>query len=319
MKPEAHPIPVAGVRRGRRGAILLLILWAVIMLSAILVKVYGLLSLDVEQATVENRTVRARLLAESGLALARHPEIERDSPLLKYEEDGGNASREVVFTSEGARLNLNALLAKDDDITLVRLLNSWGMKLEEAETVRDRMADWVDGDGLTRIDGAERDAYLEAGLAAYPLNRPFQTIEEVREVLGVAELLDEAHPGWEDSFSLHAQGGLDLQDAPAELIEVVCGVTPGEAERFVRTRQGRDRTDGTDDDIKFESADQALRVLGVGAEEAEGLKGAVTVGGKLFRFESTGVVGGRKVTIYEIANRGTDSRQTVSRWEHLGP
>lgn len=305
-------------RRPRRGAILLLILWAVILLSAVLVKVYGVLSVDVEQATMENKTVRARLLAEAGLALARHPEIKRDSPLLKVEGEDGSLVREVVLTSEGSRLNLNVLLAKPDDTVLVRLLTEWGLKLEEAQLVRDRLSDWVDADSLVRLDGAEQEEYDKAGYPGYPLNRPFQSIGEVRQVLGVAELLDEKHPDWEEEFTLYGQSGLDLQEAPPELIQVVCGVTPGEAERFVRTRQGRDKQDGTDDDIKWQDVAQALRVLGLTKEEAEALQGQVVVGGTLFRFESTGIAGGRKVTIVEVANRGSDSRQPVAHWERLG-
>jgi len=305
-------------RRRRRGAILLLILWAVILLSAILVKVYGVLSVDVEQASVENKTVRARLLAETGLALARHPDIPRDSPLLKAEGENGEFTREVVLTSEGSRLNLNALLAKPEDQTLLRLFNTWELTLEESETVVDRLSDWLDGDSLVRLDGAEKEEYEEAGFSAYPLNRPFQSMEEVRQVLGVTELLDEKKPDWEEVFTLHGQGGLDLQEAQPELIQVVCGVTLADAERFVRTRRGRDQQDATEDDIQWESVAQALRVLGLTTKEAEALAGAVTVGGTLFRFESTGVVGGRKVTIIEIANRGSDSRQPVSRWERLG-
>lgn len=315
----------------RKGAVLLLVLWAVILLSAILVKVYGIISVDVDQAVVENKTLRARLLAESGLALARHPEIERDSPLLKHEAPGGGESMEVKIASEGARLNLNALLSQPppaqegepsapvlEDGVLPRLLVSWGLTGEEAETVRDRLADWIDADSLTRLDGAEREAYADAGQGAYPLNRPFQSMDEVREVLGVAELLDARRPGWEDAFTLYGGSGLDLQEAPAELIAAVCGVTPAQAGVLVRTRQGRDRVDGTKDDVVWKSAAEALRTLGLGLEEIEALEGRVTVGGQLFRFESTGVVGGRRVTIVEVASRGAGSREALARWERLG-
>jgi len=303
-------------QQGREGAVLMLVLWAVVLLSAVLLKVHGIMRVDVDQAVVDAKTLRARLVAESGLALARHPEIKRDSTLLRRGAEGDVEQMEVVVQSEGARLNVNRLLAQDSDGVLVRLLGDWGLSREEAEQVRDRWADWVDADDLTRLDGAEREEYRKTGQGAYPLNRPFQSLEEAREVAGVAALLDEKHPGWESAFTVHGDGRLDLQDAPADLIAAVCEVSRGQAELLVKTRRGRDGKDGTKDDLKFGTVTEALRIMGLG--EVEGLEARVAVGAVLLRVESAGVVGGRRVTITEIAPQGAESRQVLARWERAG-
>jgi hypothetical protein len=60
-----------------------------------------------------------------------------------------------------------------------------GVGQGKAQSLAAAVADFRDSDNLPRMNGAESDAYQSAGLPWGPKNLPFQSIDELRQVLGI--------------------------------------------------------------------------------------------------------------------------------------
>lgn len=303
---------------GSRGAALLLVLGAVVLLGAALLRLSNFLSIDIRLAVAERQDLEARLQSETGIALARHPGVSSYARLLDSRKPGSVTSFRVRVTSEESRLNINRLVQEKNDPGLVRLFRLWGLDQERAEQIRARWMDWVDADDLKRLDGAEKNDYARSGRPDFPLNRPFQSMDEVREALGGSTWLDQAKPDWFDFFSVHGHGRLDLREAPAEAIAALAGVALGQAEAFVRARRGPDGKDGTADDSEWQHLDQALAALGVAPREAKLVEPFFSLGGSLLRITSTGQAGRRTITTTVITLKGSPTGQDVARWEAIG-
>lgn len=67
--------------------------------------------------------MRARQLAEMGVAVAAHPQIRAGDPLLRRNVSGLERF-EVILGTEESRLNLNALLTEEHLPVLERMLKS---------------------------------------------------------------------------------------------------------------------------------------------------------------------------------------------------
>src|ERR671935_2206244 len=104
-----------GIRNSKfsRGAALMLALWALFLLSAMIIT----WALDIHsQLTLSgnaNRTLEAEALACSGAEIAIHPAVSPGSPNLQGKIDN-RRSYDARITGEGGRLNLNWLVAGED-------------------------------------------------------------------------------------------------------------------------------------------------------------------------------------------------------------
>lgn len=280
-RPMAPPHP-------RRGSALFMVLWVIALISFLTLGLIELMRLDIDMEVVRAKDFRARQLAESGLAIAQHPSIERYDPLLFMEFEEGE-SYEVRIESEDARLNINRLLASGDTDILRRLFTHWDLTSTEIDDVLGALEDWYDADDLPRLNGAEFEQYIEAGRHRGPGNAPFRTIDELREVLGLDPLF-EKKPDWIDFFSVYSSGKIDLNDAPIDLIQVICGVTLTRAESLVRLRTGPDREEHTEDDVIFEDPQDAAAALGMSIEEYRTFDDMLTLRSSTLRLISTGRV-----------------------------
>src|SRR5919201_4603965 len=104
-----------GIRNSKfsRGAALMLALWALFLVSAMIIT----WALDIHsQLTLSgnaNRTLEAEALACSGAEIATHPAVSPGSPNLQGKIDN-RRSYDARITGEGGRLNLNWLVAGED-------------------------------------------------------------------------------------------------------------------------------------------------------------------------------------------------------------
>ncbi len=96
------------------------------------------------------------------MAHGMNPKLERDSEFF-YQKlpDGGEWHVRVM--GEASRLNINVLLADRNSQVLDRLFRLWGLSDEEVRIVTDSLGDWVDRDGLPRLNGAEREQLVGTG------------------------------------------------------------------------------------------------------------------------------------------------------------
>ena len=118
----------------------------------------------------------------------------------------GGKRIEVTLEREAGRIDLNTA----DEKYLVAALVISGMTESQARTGASRIRDWIDADEKPGLkEGAERAEYLNGGLKYEPRNAPMESVDEVRQVMGLRGLSDEGL----DAFTVYSQ---QLEPASAE-------------------------------------------------------------------------------------------------------
>ena len=292
----------SGNRQG--GSALIGVFWLLAVLSLAVFTTAQLVRNDMDIVVSQKQSFRAGQLAEMGLAIGMSPIIEEYDPLL-IQELGSDEAFEVHLVSEGGRLNINSILQSGDRLLLEDVFGYWGLELADIDSIIDALQDWVDPDDLEGLNGAELDYYYELGYENYPFNRPFYDIEEMALVRGM-DLLSEYKPNWRDYFTLWSSGGLNVNEASAELLEAVALVSQNTAEEFVELRDGYDFVPDTEDDVVFQSVEEAAAVLGI-AQADTVARGRLSVNDPTLRVESTGYVGNYlKTIVLVVRNRESE-------------
>jgi general secretion pathway protein K len=98
---------------------------------------------------------------------------------------------QVRVQDELGRLDLN----NADGMLLIGLFQSVGLEAQAASALVDKILDWRDSGTLKRLNGAKDPEYRAAGLPYRPRNGPFQSVDELKLVLGMTpELFRRAEP-----------------------------------------------------------------------------------------------------------------------------
>lgn len=305
-------------RRKAAGSALVAVLWLIAILALASIAAIRVVSFDVDLATAQVHGFRARQLAEMGIAIASNPVVKRTDPLLTYSTGEEGEGYQARIISEGEKFNINAIVLRQDEDLLRSMFIGWGMELDEAQMVVDALVDWVDSNDEVGLNGAEVDWYSEQGRMNQPFNRPFYHLDEVRLVRGM-DYVEALRPDWRNWFTIWSGGALDLNEAPAELIAVAAGITPEMAAIIPETVRGPDGLRDTEDDVPFQSAAEALALLGVDGTLRPELSARMTVNDTTTRLESIGSVAGarRKVTV--IVRNRTGRPAVLERTEEVMP
>jgi len=223
----------------QHGIALVLVLWVLLLLTIITGSFALMARMDRLEANVLLSGTQARLSAEAAINLAvlalRDPEDETrmraDGRVYQQEIDG--VLVEVSAIDERGKLDINAT----DELTLANLFAGHGMELDAAEILAAAVMDWRDEDELERVNGAEKDAYLAAGLEIGPANRPFMMTEELLQVIGMEyELYRKLEPG----ITVFSRAGEpDPAFAPVEALMALPDITYEEAMNFVQERNSQ--------------------------------------------------------------------------------
>ncbi|MDP5293440.1 type II secretion system protein GspK [Oceanimonas sp. CHS3-5] len=139
----------------------------------------------------------------------------------------------VALFNESGRIDLNAAGPE--------LLNGLLATVEPDDALRARLTDaimdWRDGDDLRRLNGAEIDDYLAAGLDYGPANAPFNSVEELQQVL---EMTPELYRQIHHSLTLrNPRRGINPQFAPRQVLLALPGVSEATADQFIEDRRAR--------------------------------------------------------------------------------
>jgi general secretion pathway protein K len=180
------------------GAALLLVLWLLVLLTG-LISVFALTArTEGLQGRYAGRSAIARYAAEAGVEVAAL-HLQGIDPAARWVPDG----RPNTFAFEGEQVQVRVLdeSAKVDlnvaapDL-LVGLLTAVGVEQDRARQLSGAIQDWRDGDNLLNAEGgAEDPQYAEAKLPYGAKDRPFETISELRQVLGIdAKLYERLRP-----------------------------------------------------------------------------------------------------------------------------
>jgi hypothetical protein len=305
----------------RRGAALMLALWALFLLSAMIVS----WALDINsRLTVSgnaSRVLDAEAMASSGADLALHPLIKPDSANL-HRQLGNQEGYDVQMMGECGRLNLNLLAPGGVENTALKeilrqYLSVKGVELNKADTMVDSLLDWTSPPGLHRLNACpESDDYQ-------PAHAALTSVDDLKKICGWDEFTSK--PGWDEDFTVSNCGGvLDLGWASRDMLRALVQSlgTGGDdrVDQFLQLRQGPDGIDGTADDGQLDIP-TALRTLGFPNGQTPQTTG-LTLGLKntlVFRVTSVGKSGDVTRTVQMIVSKGGSAggRPQVMSWKEL--
>jgi general secretion pathway protein K len=156
----------------------------------------------------------------------------RDPDQLVVQEMAFGAARYALrLRDTGAALNVNSA---DEEMIRDFFAHGMGLDFARADRLTQAILDWRDEDEIPRVNGAEREEYLRAGLPVLPSNRPFANLDELRHVLGMTpELLEAARP----YLTLIGSGRISVNAAPEQVLVALPGLSAAGAAELVRLRE----------------------------------------------------------------------------------
>lgn len=272
--------------RPRRGAVLLMILVMIVVLSAVIVQFTekALTEIASEGHYVERD--RLRITAFSALevtmaVLADYIAIEGGltSPAQGWGDPlgvagfdpGENLNVVVSFADESGKLPINTL----DEGTLFLLFNEMGFDAEQSLILTNALLDWIDEDDEERIDGAESETYAVSEWPFGSSNRPVSNLEELVVVKGFREyFFDESgRPNQnfrtlEDTVSVWSDGSLNANAVSDLALRAYAGYGDPQLNAMRLYLAGADGIRGTEDDRYFASTEEVSQVMGAFPEGA---------------------------------------------------
>ncbi|MDQ6624977.1 MAG: general secretion pathway protein GspK [Verrucomicrobiota bacterium] len=298
---------------GRRSAALLLSLWALFLLSAVVIA----WALDIDSRLTlngnANRVMEAEAMAASGseIAIAVKP----GSPLLR-----GGVSRTQTFeariTGEGGRLNLNfAILNGVRNQAFTDVLEAYlalkGVELNDRERMVDCLVDWMDPDNITQLNGVEDEGDYHA-----PNRGKLLTIDELKQIKGWEEFT--ARRQWDADFTISpTTGKIDLAFASRDVLLSLPGMSENNVDAFLQRRSGPDGIEGTEDDARFENLGEALSALGLSGPQLALVQPYTTLQEAVLRVVSVGRSGDVSRTVQMVIRKANNGPPQLISWKEL--
>lgn len=220
---------LATIRNDRQSGIALIaVLGFLAVMSLITIAVVGAARSVVNSASQQLVRVQAQAAIESGVEWAAYSLAEARGTIPdilsapKTLVIGGFTVR-ITARPERAKIDINFA----DEPLLAGAFRAGGADPTMAQHLAAAVEDWRDGDDLMHLNGAERSEYAQAGLNYAPANRLFQSVGELRLILGMSrEIFDCIRP---QLTILTQSPGLDLTAADPSLLKVL-GVERRKAE-----------------------------------------------------------------------------------------
>jgi hypothetical protein len=277
-----------------RGAALLLSLWALFLLSAMVISWALSINSRLVISSTANRVLAAEAMAASGADVALCREITPSSPNL-HRQMGDRESYDVQITGECGRLNLN-FLTQGEDPNKLRILRQYlnlkGIDLNDLDVMMDSLLDWVSQNrGLHHLNACpETDDYHP------PHAGQLFSVDELKKVCGWEEFTSK--PGWEQDFTVVGNcGPIDLAWASRDVLRALPGLGDDAVDRFLQLRRGPDGIDGTADDFQFVATagtsvpPEAQAALGLNPQQFQQIQALVQYKGPVMHIVSVGKSG----------------------------
>jgi len=208
------------ITRPERGMVLVVVLWIVTLLAVMAGGFAYSMRVETRLATSTVERAQARAWIEAGVAYAlawqQDPEAQQQWPPngdpREWSFGGGRLRIEIVDV--GGLVNLNTA----DSALLGALLAAADVDPQDRERLADAIQDWRDPDDQPLPQGAESAEYRAAGRSG-PKNAPFESVEELGQVLGMTQEVYDRIASVATVFSYHA--GVNPELAPARVLEGV--------------------------------------------------------------------------------------------------
>jgi hypothetical protein len=274
-----------------RGAALLLALWALFLLSAMVIAWVISINSRLVVSGNANRVLAAEAMASSGAEVALTREVTPSSPNLHRQMEG-EGSYDVRITGECGRLNLN-FLVQGEDPNKLRILRQYltlkGVQLNDLDVMMDSLLDWVSQNrGLHHLNACpETDDYHP------PHAGQLFSVDELKKVCGWEEFTSK--PDWDQDFTVVGNcGAIDLAWASRDVLRSLPGLSDDAVDRFLQLRRGQDGIDGTADDFQFVTTGgttvppEVQAALGLNPQQFQQIQALVQFKGPVLHIVSVG-------------------------------
>ncbi len=220
----------------RRGFALLSVLWGLAILSIAAASLAASTGLSyrternalrrTERETLMEAAINRAILALVDQRVEKRWRIDG----AVYDFTFGGAKIRVSIQDELGKIDLNA----GDPSLLLGLLRSAGLGADEAASLADKILDWREVGDAHRLNGAKEPAYRAAGYVYGPRNGPFQSIDELKLVMGMTpELFARFAP----AITIYSGRPLiDPQTAPREALLALPNMDAASADALLAAR-----------------------------------------------------------------------------------
>ncbi len=213
-----------------KGLALIVVLWVITLLTIMA----SSFSLTIQRETAITSGAKekavAAAIAEAGInyailmLLVKDKESRWQAFDSLYEIEYAGTRVRIQIADESGKLNIN-LATKEQ---LQQLLDSLNIDESLVDSLSDAIIDWRDKNDLHRLNGAEKQHYIDADLKYEPRNANFKSIEELQMVLGMTAKI---YQQLEDLISVYTKNKeinpttatramlLTLPDASKEMVD----------------------------------------------------------------------------------------------------
>jgi general secretion pathway protein K len=181
------------IREGIRGVALISVLWLLALLTLLATSAVALSVAGHRSVELYAQALRADSIADSAirltlLRLIAAPESGFATPAGQAQTVSLlDATATVTIVREAGKVDLNT--ADGNLLSAVFAANGWSE--EDARAMAARILDWRDPDDVEEPGGAERRDYVAAHRNYAPRNAPFESVDEIRQVLGGERISEE--------------------------------------------------------------------------------------------------------------------------------
>ena len=211
-----------------RGIALVSVLWVIALLTIVASGLSASVRSELRVVSNTAASMQARYAAESGVELAAMNLMYPQS--VRWPADGsvreldiGTAKLRIATWDETGKVDLNHAPAN----LLASLFINAGVDAGQADLLVDAILDWRDDDDFRRLNGAEDSDYRVAGLDHESRDAPFETVDELRFVLGMTE---ELYAVIEPALTVYSgRSGVNASVASQQVSQAASGVQDIEA------------------------------------------------------------------------------------------
>jgi len=249
----------------------------------------------------------------------------------------GSAVFSIKITDMERRFNVNLV----DPQVWQQILAVLGVDLSEMSTIVDSYMDWRDPDHNTHLSGAETEDYLMEPNLPFPpyvaKNGPIDDVSELLMIRGITPDIywGPAGPrrgssfrrsvpyeigantdstmefGLVDLFTPISAGTININTAPAAVLQLIPGMDPSLAQAVIMTRAGLDGVEGTEDDMPFRAPNDLINVPGMFPEIIQVMQGLLAVRSMTFEVEVEARIGGHTGRYVALLRRNSNNPRDV--------
>jgi general secretion pathway protein K len=226
-------------RRKQKGVMLIIVLWLLTLLTVMAMGFSSSIRTEVRSMRNIIDKAKADHLADAAIQRGIFRLINADPESLQSHDGSifsfnyaGERLQYQIWDERG-KIDLNIAT----EMQLQALFMSFDFDSNRANSLTGAIIDWRDEDKLRHLNGAEASEYINAGLRSRPSNRPFQSVAELQQVMGVDEAI---YTSIAPLVSVHSYGDkINPAVAPKAALLALPDVNPIEVETLIEARAQR--------------------------------------------------------------------------------